>query len=116
VAPSDDVDVERPAPGIAIATFTGEHDLATQNKIEDLLTGLVSENKHVVVDFSRAQFVDSSVLHVIRRVDEDAEDRGCAFRVQLATAAIVRRAFEITGLLDTFDIASTREAALEPRQ
>jgi anti-anti-sigma factor len=115
VVPLDDVRIERPAPGTVVATFSGEHDLATKHKIDDLLTSLVSENEHVVVDFSTAQFVDSSVLFVVRHIDDVARAQGCTFRLQLATAAIVRRAFEITGLLDTLDIARTREAALEPK-
>lgn len=116
LAPIDDVSVEQPVPGVAVATFSGEHDLATKHEIDDLLTSLVNENEHVVADLSTAQFVDSSILFVVRRIDEDARARGCTFRLQLATAAIVRRAFEITGLLDTLDIATTREAALEPKQ
>lgn len=116
MVPLDDVHVDRPVPGTAVAIFSGEHDLATKNEVQDLLLSLVAENQHVVIDFSTAQFVDSSILNVLRGVDDDAQDRGCTLRLQLATAAIVRRAFEITGLLDTFDVVSTREAALEARK
>jgi hypothetical protein len=35
--------------------------------------------------------------------------------VQLGTAHIVRRAFEVSGLLDVLDVAATREQALERR-
>jgi hypothetical protein len=38
VVPLDDVRIERPAPGTVVATFSGEHDLATKHKIDDLLT------------------------------------------------------------------------------
>jgi anti-anti-sigma factor len=116
VVPLDDVHVDRTVPGIAVATFSGEHDLATKHEVHDLLSSLVTDNQHVVADFSTAEFVDSSILYVLRSVDNEARDQGCTFRLQLATAAIVRRAFEVTGLLDTFDVVPTREAALEPRK
>jgi anti-anti-sigma regulatory factor len=70
----------------------------------------------LVVDFSTAEFVDSSILNILLRVDAEARDQGCTLRLQLATAAIVRRAFEVTGLLAKFEVVSTREAALEPRK
>jgi anti-anti-sigma factor len=109
----EDVTVEQTAPNTAIAVFSGEHDLATKNEIRELLISLVEENELIVADFSRAEFVDSSILDVLRDVDKDAQDRGRTFRLQLNTAAIVRRAFEICGFYESMVIAATREAALE---
>ena len=115
-APNLDVVVERPTPEAAVAVFSGEHDLATQREIHDLLTSLVDNNKLVVADFSGAQFVDSSILGVLMAMKSEADARGHTFRLQLNTADIVRRAFEISGLLILFEVASTREAALEQRR
>ena len=112
----DDVHVEQPAPGTAIAVFSGEHDLATKRQVHELLTGLLGDNDLVIADFSRAQFVDSSILGVLTAVRREAEDRPTTFRLQLGTADIVRRAFEIAGLYVMFDIAPTREAALGERR
>jgi hypothetical protein len=41
-----------------------------------------------------------------------ARARGKAFRVQLGTAVIVRTAFELTGVLNRIECASSREEAL----
>lgn len=108
-----DVLVEQPVPGAAVAIFSGEHDLSTKRQVHELLTLLVDENGLVVADFSTAKFVDSSILGVLTAVRGEAEERGHTFRLQLNTADIVRRAFEISGLLTVFDVAPTREAALE---
>lgn len=108
----DDVHVEQPAPGTAIAVFTGEHDLATKRQVHELLTGLLGDNELVIADFSKAQFVDSSILGVLTAVRREAEDRLTTFRLQLGTADIVRRSFEIAGIFAMFDVAPTREAAL----
>ena len=86
--------------------------MATKRQVHELLTSLVHDNGLVVADFSEAQFVDSSILRVLMATKgEDA--RGHTLRLQLNTADIVRRAFEISGLLTVFEVASTREAALE---
>lgn len=115
-SPLVDVHVERPAPGTAIAVFAGEHDLATKHQVHELLTGLLDDNELVIADFSKAQFVDSSILGVLTAMRREAEDRTTTFRLQLGTADIVRRAFEIAGLFIMFDVAHTREAALGERR
>ena len=111
----DDVRVEQPAPGTAVAVFSGEHDLATRDEVTELLTSLVDANELVVADLSSAQFVDSSILRVLTNVNNDAHAKGRSFRLQLGTADIVRRAFEISDLFAILDIVPTREAALKDR-
>lgn len=109
----DDVVVEQPAPRAAVAVFSGEHDLATKGQVHELLTSLVYDNELVVADLSGAQFVDSSTLGVLMAMRGEADERGHTFRLQLNTADIVRRAFEVSGLLNFFEVVPTREAALE---
>jgi len=109
----DDVVVERPAARAAVAVFSGEHDMATAGQVHELLTSLASDNELVVADLSGAQFVDSSILQVLIAMKGEAAERGHTFRLQLNTADIVRRAFEVSGLLDSFEVVPTREAALE---
>jgi anti-anti-sigma factor len=111
----DHVHVEQPAPGTAVAVFSGEHDLATQQEVKELLTSLIDANGRVVADFSDAQFVDSSILRVLTSTNKDAQARERSFRLQLGTADIVRRAFEISDMFAILDIAPTREAALKER-
>ena len=65
----EDVSVEQSAPNTVVAIFSGEHDLATKTEIRELLSSLIEENELVVADFSHAQFVDSSILNVLRDVD-----------------------------------------------
>ena len=110
-----DVVVEQPAPGTAVAVFSGEHDMATKRQVHELLTSLVYDNELVVADFSEAQFVDSSILGVLIAMRGEADERGHAICLQLNPGALVRRAFEVSGLLTLFETASTREAALEGR-
>lgn len=111
----DDVQVEQLDSRTAVVTFVGEHDLMTADAVGDLFASLVERNELVVSDFSEAQFVDSSLLQALIHADREAKRRGHAFRLQLGTAPIVRRAFEITGLYELLDISPTREEALAAR-
>jgi anti-sigma B factor antagonist len=107
-----DVQVERPSSGVAVVTFMGEHDLRTSHADSDLLRSLVEECELVVADLSKAEFIDSSMLHAISSAHAAAESRGRTLRLQLGTATIVERALEISGLLEHIDCASSREEAL----
>jgi anti-anti-sigma factor len=109
----EEVRVERPAPGTAVVAFAGEHDLATKDLVEALLESLVDENELVVADFSEAAFVDSATMRVLLNADMAARIRGRRFRLQLGTAAIVRTAFELSGLLLRIECAHSRADALQ---
>ena len=108
----EDVQVEQPAPGTTVVVFSGEHDLATRDEVRALLDLHVRWNSHVVADFSSAYFVDASILRVLLDTNERAAELGKVFRLQLGTADIVRRAFEICGLFEVIEHVRTREEAL----
>ena len=110
----EDVQVERPADGTAVVVFSGEHDMATEHEVRDLLHSLVRWEKLIVADFSSASFVDSSMLGVLVDTHEQARELGKTFRLQLGTAAIVQRAFEICGVFAVIERVATREEALVP--
>jgi anti-anti-sigma factor len=107
-----DVQVEHPTAGAAVVRFTGEHDLVTRDDVAALLESLIQQNDLVVADFSDAAFVDSTILHALVNADAEARMRGRTFRLQLGTAAIVHRAFELSGLTKRIDCFPAREEAL----
>jgi len=107
-----DVKVLRPGAGRAVVEFTGEHDIETRSEVRELFTRLVEQNQVVVADLSEALFIDSTFLHNLAQAHRLAQTRGTYFRLQLGTAPIVRKALEITGLLDHLDCFPDREQAL----
>ena len=107
-----DIRVERPTRNAAVVEFTGEHDLAQADRIQSLFESLVEQNAVVVADFSEAQFVDSSVLRKLFRAHLAAESRGSSFRLQLGTAPVVERAFELSGILGHLSCWESRAEAL----
>ena len=110
----DDVHVERPVDGAAVVVFSGEHDLATRDDVRNLLDSLVRWEKLIVADFSSASFVDSSILGIVLDTNQRARELGKVFRLQLGTAAIVHRAFEICGVFAVIERVASREEALVP--
>ena len=56
--------------------------------------------------------MDSSVLRTLFRAHLAAESRGSSFRLQLGTAPVVERAFELSGILDHLSCWKTRDEAL----
>jgi len=108
----EEVAVERPGDGAVVVAFRGEHDLAERDSVERLLDSLIDEHALVVLDFSEATFVDSTMLHVILDADLAARRRGITLCVQLGAAAIVSRAFELSGVCRRLATVESREAAL----
>jgi anti-anti-sigma factor len=106
------IELETPGSRVAVVSFTGEHDVAARDEARDFLSGLIAENGLVVTDFSRAEFVDSWILAVLRDTGRAADKLGVTFRVQLGTAPIVAMIFDMSGVLDELECVSTREEAL----
>lgn len=104
--------VERPTDGTAVVVFSGEHDLASAREVRELFDSLLRQDDLVVADFSSAEFVDSSILGVLFEAQAQAQQSGKVFRLQLGTADIVRRAFEISGAFDVMEHVATRDDAL----
>lgn len=108
----EDVQVSSPRAGVSVVSLSGEHDLATASSMSELLDSLLHASDLVVADVSDAQFVDSSMLHVLISADKSARARGKDFRMQLGTAAIVKRVFQISGVLDVVTWAPSRDEVL----
>jgi anti-anti-sigma factor len=107
-----DVNVARPRDKAVVLEFNGEHDLTTKAELAQLLNRSIEENDHVVVDVTQAKFVDSSFINNLLVADRLASERGKTFRLQMGTAPIVRRALEVSGILDSMSVAYNREGAL----
>ena len=109
----DDVQIARPGADIAVVALHGEHDLTTREQFASLLSTEITDNELVVVDVSEADFIDSSVCHNLIWADQLARAGGTRFVLQMGTARIVRRAIEISGVLDSVTWVGSREEALQ---
>jgi anti-anti-sigma factor len=109
---AQDFRIERPLPDTTVVVLTGEHDVATADRVQPLLEGLLTTNELLVVDLDEVEFLDSSVLNALIDVDRAASETPCTFLVQVGDEAVVRRVLEISGVLRLLQWAPTREGAL----
>ena len=103
---------ERADPGVAVITFSGEHDLNTAPELRGRLAAALEERVPVVVDFSGAAFIDSSILGAVLDARQQARERGLGFALSDG-AQPVQRVIEVTGLDTTLPVYPSRSAAIE---
>jgi anti-anti-sigma factor len=108
------VTLDTSEPGVAIVMLSGEHELFSASKLQGQLDALIGEGLTVVVDLSRATFLDSSIVSVLLLTREHAANAGTAYSIVLddTTGDPVRRMFEITGLGALLPLVESRAAAL----
>jgi anti-sigma B factor antagonist len=97
---------------VELVAVRGDIDLGSAAQLGDELSHAVWQAKGpVVVDLTGVQFMDSTGLHLLlntlRRLKRQRRELALA-----CDAPAVLRVFETTGLLETFTIEPTREAAL----
>jgi anti-sigma B factor antagonist len=97
-----------------VVDVRGEHDVATAPALRGIVHEAIAGATPVVVDLSRATFIDSSVLSVLLsglRRSREAE-QGFVLVLPAEDAAPVRRIFAVTGLIPVFAIRSSAAEAV----
>lgn len=80
--------------------LAGEHDVSTLPLLCQVLAPLSLDSAlMVVIDLSRATFIDAAVLTALRGVEQAVTGHGGRFGLLPGTAAAVRRMLELTGWL-----------------
>ena len=85
-------------PGEERLVVEGDLDLAGAPRLEEWgKRALEGGAKHLVLDLSRAAFIDSTAVRGVMRINELAHEAGISF-VVVADHGPVLRVFQITGL------------------
>jgi anti-anti-sigma factor len=112
VAAQSRIEIEIHTPTSCILTLSGEHDLASREALSMALT-LARTYSNVLVDLTSCTFLDTSVSHAV--LDAAAQLRQAHRSLELIvppSAAGIRRALSLAGLLPVFPLHATRTAAL----
>jgi anti-sigma B factor antagonist len=106
----------RPASGVIVAQVSGEIDLAGSNAFtERLLSVLDEQPARILVDLSKAVYVDTYILSALVEVAKSCRPEGCELAI-VCSEGRMRRALATTGLdefvatHDTLDEALSRDA------
>ncbi|HEX5556117.1 MAG TPA: STAS domain-containing protein [Gaiellales bacterium] len=98
---------------VRVVALVGEHDLSTVDRLSDEIDRQFREVSHVVVDLTRATFVDSTVVCALALGGEAARHRSaCRFAVVASRDSVVRKVFDMVDLRSLMPIYETLEEAL----
>jgi anti-anti-sigma factor len=100
--------------GIAVVSLSGEHDLSSSELVREALRG-TADAPATVVDLTRTEFVDSSVLGVFVEAYRAAQAAGQPFSLAVGPdpQAAVRRVLELTGITTVVAAHDSPEAAVD---
>src|SRR6059058_805909 len=98
---------------VRVLALVGEHDLATVDALSDEVDRQFRETSHIVVDLTRATFVDSTVVCALALGGEHARARSaCRFAVVAAPDSFVRKVFDMVDLRNLMPTYETLQEAL----
>jgi anti-sigma B factor antagonist len=102
------------AEDVVVVVVEGEHDIYTAPTLRERLDEAIGRGAGVVVDLTRATFVDSSVLGALLDARRRALDAQQGFVVCVGDDVEpgVQRILDITGLVPVLPVVNGREEAI----
>jgi anti-sigma B factor antagonist len=116
------IDVFDPGDGVVIARITGDLDLSNLQTVHAALVDAMPNDAHALVaDLSAVNFLDSSGVETLFRLQRSLAVRQQRFAVAIPADAPTRRALELSGAGDDLVLAPSVDDALavvraEPEQ
>ena len=98
---------------VRVVALVGEHDLSTVDRLSDEIDRQFREVSHVVIDLTRATFVDSTVVCALAVGAEHARSSaGRRFSVVAPPRSFVNRVFSLADLRAMMPTYETLDEAL----
>ena len=97
---------------VAVFELLGEHDMASEHELRAALNQALADGQGIVVDLSKAEFLDSSVIKTLLDTQRDLAAQGRELATEVNTASVVMRALEITEFRAMVATVGTRDAAV----
>jgi anti-anti-sigma factor len=98
--------------GVWLVTVHGEHDVSTRSEFA-LAVARADLSCAVLIDFSDADFIDSSTLGMLVFTAQQAESRGGVVLAISPRSGHPQRLFDITGIGSFLNVYETRDEALK---
>jgi anti-anti-sigma factor len=105
--------VSQETDGIVVISLEGEWDMANAALLSEQTEHGLDHHQHLILDLSRASFIDSSTIQTLVKTHEAASKQRQAVVLQLATAANVERILEVSGIDQLIPRASSRSRAIQ---
>lgn len=103
--------------GVWVLTLRGEHDMSTEPSLRQELDRVFAAGSAVVVDLSRAEFIDSSVLDALvyghRRATQEPHQVAVVMPDSDRPVARLLSVAGVTSILDTYTSRADAIAGLD---
>jgi anti-sigma B factor antagonist len=106
------IEVRSLGPHAALVVLAGEHDLYSADEVQQTFDQSLAACDHLIVDLSAAEFIDSSIVHVLLQTKKNAVELDRKFNVVLGTAPVVERILQVTGVVPLLNVVPSVEQAL----
>ncbi len=101
------------AEGLACVDVVGELDTLTSPTLKNVLYELIAEQKyHIVLDFTRLRYIDSSGMGVLIGALKRVSEHGGRI-ILICPSARIQKLFNITGLSRVFEMHPTEVDLLD---
>jgi anti-anti-sigma factor len=97
---------------VKIVSLVGEHDLATVDEVRQRLDSCLSSDTGLVVSLMHTEFLDSSILNVLFDADTYLKEQDRQLVLHVATASIVERVLDVSGLKHRVPCTGSLDAAV----
>jgi anti-sigma B factor antagonist len=107
------IQVRWPRPHAALVVLAGEHDRHSADEVQQTFDQSLAVCDHLIVDLSAADFIDSTIVHVLLQTKKNVIELNRKFNVVvLGAAPVVERILEVTGVVPLLNVVPTVERAL----
>jgi anti-anti-sigma factor len=98
---------------VTVVALVGDHDVATVELVRAQLDAVASSGGGLVVSLMETTFFDSSVVHALYDANGKLVEHDRRLVLHVATAPIVSRVLEVSGLQATVPTTGSLEEAIE---
>ena len=104
------------ADGVVAVCAEGDFDLTNASALDDKIQSALDAGDGLILDLSKATFIDSSIINVVVDAAQTAGSRKQTVVLQFGTAAVVERVLELVKIEEVLPRAHDREEALRMTQ
>jgi anti-sigma B factor antagonist len=98
---------------VTVVTLVGDHDAATVKQVREQLDAVATSGAGLVVSLMETTFFDSSVVHALYDANGKLVEHDRQLVLHVATAPIVSRVLEVSGLRATVRTTGSLQEAIE---
>ena len=97
---------------VKVVSLVGEHDLVTAQEVRERVDDCLGTDDGLVVSLMETEFLDSSIVRVLFDADNQLQQRDRRLVLHVATASIVERVLDFSGLKHQVPCTSSLDAAV----